>query len=94
MQNNNRNANASRKIQIAKITILNIFNKNDDPFANNCRLSLGLCFLIKKALWILVSKLELHFFLIMYFLRIPFMKTLCDKFGKQLLRNQVIDLSL
>ena len=39
-----------------------MFNKNDDPFANNCQWSLGLCFLINKALWILGSKLELHFF--------------------------------
>ena len=50
MQNNNGQADKPGKIQITKITVYIIFNKNDDPFANNCQLSSGLCFLINKAL--------------------------------------------
>ena len=45
-QNNNRKVNKSRKTKETEITIFNTFNKNDDLFANNCRLSSGLCFLI------------------------------------------------
>ena len=52
MQKNNCKADTQCKTQITKMTTKNttIFNKNDDPFANNCQLSPGLYFLINKVL--------------------------------------------
>ena len=47
-KNNNREADAPRQIQITETTTKNIFNENNNPFANNCRLSPELCFLISK----------------------------------------------